>query len=218
LTTFYDSYLLQAETTTNRYHQKGCFTSPNSQELLKKILPVNSYYQKMYGEAVEKGNLDVVWDFLISDTFACVSLKVKRKDTDQKVLTLGSVCLSTTQYNCGSLHISNLNTEFPGKGIASFILREVLKYCYLAGYSFIFMNTAGVWQNEVGKYFFERKFGFKPMKRLVYRNKRSGNNNVWYYKFLEGVTRVPYENAFEANEEDEEIEDFFEDYPEEEND
>lgn len=101
------------------------------------------------------------------------------KEFPPQKVNLGSVTLSCVNSNCGTLHMSFLNSCYPKLGIGTSIMNQVLNFAQQAGYTMLLFNTAGMFQNKfIGVEFFEKHF--KAEKITEFQNKRSGNLNVFY--------------------------------------
>lgn len=101
------------------------------------------------------------------------------KEFPPQRVTLGSVTLSCVNSNCGTLHMSYLNSCFPKLGIGTSIMKQVLNFAQQAGYTMLLFNTANIIQNkQVGVDFFEKHF--KAERITEFQNKRSGNHNIFY--------------------------------------
>lgn len=97
--------------------------------------------------------------------------------TSRTTITLCSCIISAVEYNCGVLHLANVKTFVQRSSLGSIFMREIICWARRAGYTLILCNTAGRYQNIAAGSFF-RNLGFKPFGRK-YKNKRSGNTNVW---------------------------------------
>ena len=133
--------------------------------------------------------------FAPNDDWSHVRIAVRGFCKNGYQLVLAGVTISTIDSNCGAVLLSNLYSDFHGAGFGTFLLDQVLEYLKIAGYSFILMNTAGSTQNALGDHLFVNKYGFTPMAPGIYRNIRSGNINIWYFKYLNNVDTISYEFA-----------------------
>jgi len=101
------------------------------------------------------------------------------KEVPSQKVTLGSVTLSCVNSNCGTLHMSYLNSCFLKLGIGTSIMKQVLNFAQQAGYTMLLFNTANDFQNkQAGVDFFEKHF--EAQQITTFKNKRSGNVNVFY--------------------------------------
>jgi len=140
-----------------------------------------------------------------TSTFEGATIKLilnfkKKTNKEEFIYVLGSIKLSAINHNCGSVHISNLNSMIPNLGIGKLLLEEVENWCRTVGYTMLFGNTAGS-QNKYALPFFE-KFGYKRMGE-PYKNVRSGNTNIWFFKLIQ---EQPKEIDLQENEDDDEDE------------
>jgi len=91
--------------------------------------------------------------------------------------------LAVTQYNCGSVHLSNLYTsDGHGSGLAWEFLKLAEEWCIYAGYTMLFGNVAGSYQCSLIPKF--EQAGYTKMGES-YKNKRTGNVNVWLQKIIQ---------------------------------
>lgn len=195
MTGFYESHLLvSAKKSADRYGRTGCFTLPNIEEFAKTLDKTNRNYYKHFEQLDKnwKDHIDFKFSFNNVQNIVTISICIMRGE--EAIYTLARVTLSTIDSNCGSLLISNLQSELRGTKIGSWLLEQVISYARRADYSLLLLNTAGTYQNPLGKYIFQKKYGFSPIKDLVYINKRSGNVNVWYKKYLYNVQEVSYDD------------------------
>lgn len=149
----------------------------------------------------EKFEFTVVPSSSYDKATVILNLHMKNKDKSKKesspVLKIATICISSVNFNCGAVHLSNLNSYFTRKGFGDYLLNEVIDWCKKVGYTIVFGNTAGD-QNRYALPFFEKR-GFKRMAE-PYKNIRSGNTNIWIHKLIK-------EEATEISEDDEDFED-----------
>ena len=101
------------------------------------------------------------------------------KEYPSQKVNLGSVTLSCVNSNCGTLHMSYLNSCYNGLGIGTSIMNQVLNFAQQARYTMLLFNTANNIQNQLaGVDFFEKHF--KAERITEFQNKRSGNRNIFY--------------------------------------
>jgi hypothetical protein len=215
MTGFYSNHLLKEKTgEKDRYGRDvGFFELPDINELKKKVKQKYKnwylcYFDKENSPSTFVSKLQYHFNYHEINKQVTISICGNTSESYSSP-TFASITLSTVNYNCGAVQISNLISEIGGCGIGKFLLEQVLKFLEEAGYSFVLMNTAGGYQNKLGKAFFEKKFGFIPMKDFCYVNQRSGNVNVWYCKYLPNTRVVSYTEDFSTpDEEGYEDEDF----------
>lgn len=198
MTTFYHSEHLAQEGTQSRYGKVGVFKPINYDEAKKKLTKYSRSYSEFYLDPKSEHYVNeskVTFTFNHDRTIVVIKYELYSTKTGLH-LTLANVTLSTIDSNCGSVLISNLANQIPGSKFGSILLEETIKYLTFSGYSYILLNTAGRHQNPLGDLIFRKRFGFTPLEN-TYVNKRSGNINIWYYKFLTGVQVVPLEQSLE---------------------
>lgn len=207
MTAFYCPELLaQTSTEKDRYGRFiGCFDLDNVDDLVKCHATKNKSFRESYGNPnTDYGITGYKYYFSMNQHNSLCTIQLQGTTKCGYLLNLARVTISTVDSNCGTIIISNLCSDFIGAGFGTLLLQQTLKYLQRAGYSFLLLNTAGKWQNDLGKKLFQEKFGFYPMKNNVYINKRSGNVNLWYFKYLPDVREVMYSDCFiEDVEEDE---------------
>lgn len=105
-----------------------------------------------------------------------------RLNYGNNIITLCHVTLNTVEYNCGAIHLSNLCVEEGYNcGFSWDLLDLVERWCKWAGYTMVFGNTAGSYQNQLVPRF--EKLGYTKMG-VDYINVRSLNRNIWLQKIL----------------------------------
>jgi hypothetical protein len=199
MTALYSSNLLSQEIgEKDRYgRQIGFFKLPDMESMIgtlcKKYPSYGDYYFSK--KAISPIN-DYRYDFHISPRSDQCTIQLTGYSTPSGATVMfAQITIQTVNANCGSIIISNLQSDFPGCGFGKALLRETLRYLDRAGYSFLLLNTAGKNQNPIGTSLFQKQFGFHPLKNQVYVNKRSANANIWYFKILPDVTRLQYSEA-----------------------
>lgn len=209
MTPFYASHFLYDPSYKDRYGNKGNIVPPSFEEVKKLIKQVNIPYYDHYFSGKNKeitvDNIKTEVNLRCEGTQAIVSFCAYKGAS--KYITLCSVTLSTIDSNCGSILISNLRSDFRGTRLATTLFEQILKYCELAGYSYLLLNTAGGYQNTFGKHYFQKRYGFNPVGN-PYVNKRSRNVNIWYEKHLLGVQKVQLDEAIDYQEEENDEEDY----------
>ncbi len=216
MTSFYSPLLLTEDKgEKDRYGNKlGLFVLPDMKEFEKKLKKYHPSWVKAYLNDAEPNYkfTKYAYNIVLNDTRTFATISIVGVCNNKYEVTLAKINLSTVYANCGSLLISNLHSEVAGTRMGTFLFKQILSYAEQAGYSFLLLNTAGSHQNPLGEALFEKKFGFIPMKKQVYINKRSGNANIWYYKFLSDVRMADYDVAIkgynEQQDEEEDEEDF----------
>lgn len=123
-----------------------------------------------------------------------------KNSNGENITCIGQVGIFPVENNCGTIQITGLTSYLPKTAnIGSILLREALKFCEAADYSFVICNTAGSDQNKWGIKTLLGKFGFQPMGP-AYINKRSNYLNVWYCKMLSDVESVDNDEIFDKKE------------------
>ena len=120
-----------------------------------------------------------------NNTTASVYLRLlwmENNTNNTSYLDIASVTISSVPSNCGAVFISNLQVNNKRAGFGTLLVKEILDWCYFAGYTMVFCNTAGYYQNSIAGALFT-KLGFEPMGK-PYVNYRSGNLNIWMQKLL----------------------------------
>lgn len=169
---FYNYHSLGDAASMTPHGFRGCLSAPTVEEV-STILKSN-IHTKGYADTVAKVYFQVT--FTNDTSRAYIQLMIMLANT--RIQCLSSCYLNTVEYNCGVLHISNLSTMIPRVGFGKMLLKEIIHWMDHAGYTLLIGNTAGKWQNlQAGGFF--RSQGFKPFGRK-YKNKRSGNTNVWF--------------------------------------
>jgi hypothetical protein len=212
MTAFYSPHLLQGETgEKDRYGRPvGFFRVPDMKPYIEKIKKNTPWWYDAYFSD-KKGSSKIIkfgYEFTQTTMQNLVHIQFVGYADSGAIVQLARVTLSTVDSNCGSVIISNLYSEVGRCGLGTFLFTEVMRYIQVAGYSFVLLNTAGQVQNQLGVSFFQEKFGFTPFKNQIYVNTRSGNANVWYFKFIEGVQRIPYKELSSYRQPDDDDEDY----------
>lgn len=168
--------------TLNSSSEKGswfAYNLPKQEDIIKRIRESKSTYFSSIPNLEEWiPEIHIIYQGNLSDT-ANVHLRLNYKGS---TITLCSVTLTTVNYNCGAIHISNLYTEEGhGCGFSWDLLDLVERWCKWAGYTMVFGNTAGSYQNQLVPRF--EKLGYTKMG-VDYINSRSRNRNIWLQKIL----------------------------------
>lgn len=171
-----------------------------------------------YGRYIKEGIYTPGTPFIeVTKTSDCdkaditLSLPLLKGEKVQYTVNLASVTLATTQYNCGSIHVSNLyHSDGYRTKLAWDLLQHVEDWCKWCGYTMLFGNVAGHDQIKLFPKFLAR--GYTEMG-VRYINKRSLNTNIWLQKIIQNQDNLeeePDEDDDEYYEEDnyEENEDF----------
>lgn len=139
-------------------------------------------------------------------TDSILSLNIwKNAEESKAILTLklhnralANITINEVNYNCGAIHLSNLNSLYTENKLGTQLLKAVEEWCAYAGYTIIFGNTAAG-QNNLVPYF--KKLEYQEMMPH-YVNARSGNWNIWLYKNLKPEAKQGqenYDNDFEPD-------------------
>lgn len=126
---------------------------------------------------------------------------------------VGAVTITSMEHNCSTILISNLTSSVNRKGVASFILEQVLNWAKLAGYTNVICSIAGAYQHVTALPLF-KKFNFEQMG-TTYINGRTLNTNTWLQKILvskEETERLQEEERIRIAEEESDNEDDEEDF------
>lgn len=212
MTSFYSTQLFAEETKEkDRYGRTaGFFRLPDLEIISEKVKTSNPFWWEHYFSN-NKPNSKISrlsYMFHFNGERSMIHVQLIGYTKLGQSIQLSRVTISTVDSNCGSVIISNLYSELHHCGLGSFLFAELMRYIQTAGYSFVLLNTAGSIQNELGTTFFQKKFGFLPFKNQIYVNTRSGNANVWYFKIMDGVSRIPYKELSSYRSPDEEDEDY----------
>lgn len=190
---FYEMHTLKSS------HELGSwFTNnlPKREDIIKRIrVSKNGYLLNIPNLEEWIPEIHIMHRGSLSDN-STVYLRLNYKDN---TITLCSVTLATVNYNCGAIHISNLYVEDGYNcGFSWDLLNIVERWCKWAGYTMVFGNTAGGYQNQLVPRF--EKLGYTKMG-VDYINSRSSNRNIWLQKIL-----VDQDTLEEVDDEDEEEE------------
>lgn len=167
-----------------------------------------------YGRYIKEGIYTPGTPFIeVTKTSACdkaditLLLPLLKERMVQFTANLASVTLATTQYNCGSIHVSNLyHSDGYHTKLAWDLLQHVEDWCKWCGYTMLFGNVAGHDQIKLLPKFLAR--GYTEMG-VRYINKRSLNTNIWLQKIIQ--------NQDNLKEEQDENDDYYEEDNYEEN-
>lgn len=118
-------------------------------------------------------------------------LYTKKGETPEYTCKLANITISSTLYNCGSIHLSNLNTQDGYyTGLAMDFLTYIENWCIWSGYTMLFGNVAGHDQIKLLPEFLAR--GYTEMG-VHYINKRSLNTNIWLQKIIQNQDNIEEE-------------------------
>lgn len=152
---------------------------PKLEDIIKRIRKSNNTYLSSIPNLEEWiPEIRIIYEGNLSDT-ANVHLRL---NYGHSIITLCQVTLTTVNYNCGAIHLSNLNVnDGYNCGFSWDLLNIVERWCKWAGYTMVFGNTAGEYQNQLVPRF--EKLGYTKMG-VDYINARSSNRNIWLQKIL----------------------------------
>jgi hypothetical protein len=165
---------------------KGYLNAPDLEETIEK-LKTHGLHKHYISNGIFQGIEFKVYKDANNET-ASIYLKASwtENDTDNSsYLDIARVTISSVPSNCGAVFISALEVWNKRAGFGTFLVKEILDWCYFAGYTMVFCNTAGEYQNRVAGALFT-KLGFEPMGK-PYVNYRSENLNIWMQKILRVV-------------------------------
>lgn len=184
----------------------GYLTAP-SVEKVEELLKTNYLWQHYK----KKGSIiDIRFYSLPYDSHKGTHIKLQmewipKKESTSISIPLVEVTIHSVENNCSAVHISNFKSNFRRLRLGSLLLQYVEEWCIQVGYTIIFGNTAGNFQNTEALPFF-LKNGYTPMGQ-EYVNVRTRNKNIWFQKIIN--TEIP---------EDEEYDEEYEEYDEEDED
>ena len=165
---------------------KGYLNAPDLEETIEKLKT-----HGLHKHYIDNGKFQGI-EFKVykdnNNTEASIYLRVswtENNANNNTYLDIARVYISSVPSNCGAVFISALEVWNKRAGIATFFMKEILDWCYFAGYTMVFCSTAGEYQNRVAGNLFT-KLGFEPMGK-PYVNYRSGNLNIWMQKILRDV-------------------------------
>lgn len=155
------------------------YNLPKREDIIKRIQESNNTYLSNIPNLEEWiPEIRILYKGSLSNN-ATVYLRLKYKSN---IITLCYVTLTTVEHNCGAIHLSNLCVEDGYNCRFSWdLLNIVERWCKWAGYTMVFGNTAGSYQNQLVPRF--EKLGYTKMG-VDYINSRSRNRNIWLQKIL----------------------------------
>lgn len=173
---FYEFHTLKSSSETGSWFADNL---PKREDIIKRIRESkNTYFSSIPNLEEWIPEIHIIYQGNLSDS-ATVYLKLNYKGNK---ITFCSVTLSVVNHNCGAIHLSNLCVEDGYNcGFSWDLLNIVERWCTWAGYTMVFGNTAGIYQNRLVEQF--KKLGYTKMG-VDYINSRSGNRNIWLQKIL----------------------------------
>lgn len=187
---FYEGHSLQSSSHNRSFFIEERLTLPDEiqQRLTKRYPKSAQFFTEM--------KLFIEVRYYADNQKACIYLTGK---IATESIQLAQVTLSTVEYNCSAVAVSNLYTDyFYNCGLGWYLLDLVEQWALYAGYTLFIGNTAGIDQNKLIPEF--KKKGWVE-SNINYVNARTRNKNIWLFKVLQEVE--------EQNEEDED--DYYED-------
>ncbi len=174
---FYNGHnLCDVDAYKNPYNEEGgLLTPPTPEELNLATERIKAKRLTCYYKVSEYKNFK--YTVHTSKDGTCAQIWLQGDTPKANQYTLAHCTLNTVEHNCGALHISYVNGHVPG--FAKILLDRVIYWAGRAGYTIILGNTAGSDQNRQALPWFKKHFGAVEFG-THYKNKRSGNINIWF--------------------------------------
>lgn len=156
-------------------------------EFRQKCIKKNPRYAEFFGDM----KLSVTIYFYADAQKAHIHLT---GNTATDFIHLAQVTISTVEYNCSAVSVSNLYGDFfYGLGFGWYLYDLVEQWALYAGYTLFIGNTAGIDQNKLIPKFEKRGW---IQSNINYVNARTRNKNIWLFKVLQKVEEEDEDDGY----------------------